>query len=405
MKPFSRYFRGPRRALVAAAVAASAVAAVAGTTPAVSAAPVAAAPPEGPAGDAFYTPPSPLLPGADGDVIWWRALPAQPGAKGYLVLYRSESATGQAIAVSGRVLVPTAPWIGTGPRPIVSIASGTRGIGDTCAPSRYAPDYEKPFIDPMLRLGWAVAITDYEGLGTPGTHTYVVGRSEGRAVIDAARAATRLPAAGLAAGGPVAFSGYSQGGGGAAWAGELAPAYAPDLDVVGIAAGGTPADLIEVSELLEGGVGFGFQLLAALGFDSAYPELDLPSFLNARGRDLYENKRDVCVDAVFGYAFQRISDYTHTNPLTDPRWIARLDENRLGAAPPRAPIYLFHGLFDEIIPLGQAEALRRRYCQAGVEVTWGAFVGEHVTTMALAAPSVTGYLAERFADKPPRDNC
>ncbi|XVV00218.1 lipase family protein [Actinosynnema sp. CA-248983] len=368
--------------------------------------PVAVAEPvPGPPGDAFYVPPSPLPDGVPGDVIWWRALPEQSGARGYLVLYRSESATGAPIAVTGRVLVPTSPWP-TGVRPIVSVASGTRGVGDKCAPSKFQPDYEKPlFIDAMLRRGWAVAITDYEGLGTPGGHTYVVGRSEGRSVIDAARAATRLPATGLAAGGPVAFAGYSQGGGGAAWAGELAPSYAPDLDVVGIAAGGTPADLTAVSRHLEGSIGFGFLLLAAFGLDSAYPELNLPAYLNEKGRTVYRTQQDACVDAVFGHAFGRIADYTTSNPLTRPDWQARLAENRLGTSPPTAPIYLYHGLVDEIIPLAQAQTLRREYCAAGVAVTWGVFLGEHVTTMVSAAGDVVSYLAARFAGTPPRTNC
>ncbi|MEU7530937.1 lipase family protein [Saccharothrix sp. NPDC042600] len=368
--------------------------------------PVAAAGPvPGPPGDAFYTPPDPLPAGVPGDVVWWRALPAQSGVQGHLVLYRSESATGAPIAVTGRVLVPTTPWP-SGARPIVSVASGTRGIGDRCAPSKFQPDYEKPlFIDAMLGRGWAVAITDYEGLGTPGGHTYVVGRSEGRSVIDAVRAATRLPATGLAAGGPVAFAGYSQGGGGAAWAGELAPTYAPELDVVGIAAGGTPADLTAVARHLEGGVGFGFLLLAAFGLDSAYDELDLPAYLNEKGRTVYATQQDACVDAVFGYAFGRIADYTTSNPLSRPDWQARLAENRLGAHPPTAPVYLYHGLVDEIIPLAQAQTLRREYCAAGVDVTWGVFLGEHVTTLVSAAGGVVSYLADRFAGKPPRTNC
>ncbi|MEU7787575.1 lipase family protein [Amycolatopsis sp. NPDC049159] len=366
----------------------------------------AAEPPQGPAGDAFYTPPSPLPAGADGDVVWWRPLPDQPGAEGYLVLYRSRSATDTPIAVSGRVLVPAQPWTGAGPRPIVSVASGTRGIGDRCAPSKFQPDYEKPlFVDAMLSRGWAVAITDYEGLGTPGTHTYVVGRSEGHTVIDAARAATRLPAAGLAAGGPVAFSGYSQGGGGAAWAGELAPSYAPELAVAGITAGGTPADLDAVAKNLEGSVGFGFLLLSALGLDAAYPELDLPAYLNDRGRTLYATQRDACVDAVFGYAFGHIADYTTANPLTTAKWQARLAENKLGARPPKAPVFLFHGTADEIIPLAQAQTLRREYCAVGVPVTWGGYLGEHVTTLAFSAGDVVGYLAGRFAGKPARSSC
>ncbi|OLR93107.1 triacylglycerol lipase [Actinokineospora bangkokensis] len=371
----------------------------------VSAAPRAAAePPQGPLGDAFYTPPAPLPDGVAGDVIWWRPMADRSNAKQYLVLYRSTSATGQPIAVSGRVVVPKAAWKGTGPRPVVSVAAGTRGIGDGCAPSKYL-DYEAPFVDPMLNKGWALALSDYEGLGTPGVHTYVVGQSEGHAVIDAVRAATRLPAAGLAAGGPVAFSGYSQGGGGAAWAGELAPTYAPDLKVVGITAGGTPADLIAVSKLLDGGVGFGFLLLASLGFNAAYPELDLPRYLNAKGQELFATKQDVCVDQVFGYVFQRISDYTTSNPLNDPAWQSRLNENKLGARAPKAPIFLFHGQFDEIIPLEQAQTLRKQYCAAGVKVNWGTYIGEHVTTMAFASGDVVNYLTDRFAGKAAKSNC
>ncbi|GAA3390578.1 lipase family protein [Cryptosporangium minutisporangium] len=375
--------------------------------PAFRASPAAAAPPPtGPSGDAFYTPPSPLPAGADGDVIWWRQLPDDLINKGYLVLYGSRSALGTPIAVSGRVLVPKLAWRGPGTRPIVSVASGTRGIGDSCAPSKFQPDYEKPlFIDAMLRRGWAVAITDYEGLGTPGTHPYIVGRSEGHGVIDVVRAATRLPATGLRAGGPVGFAGYSQGGGGAAWAGELAPTYAPELNVVGITAGGTPADLDVVATSLDGTLGFGFALLAALGLDAAYPELNLPAFLNEKGKQLYATQQGACVDAVFGYAFQRIADYTTTNPLATPQWRARLAENELGSAPPKAPVYLFHGTHDEIIPLSQAQTLRRQYCAAGVKVRWATFVGEHVTTLVASAPDVLKFLTDRFAGRPAPNNC
>ena len=194
--------------------------------------------------------------------------------------------------------------------------------------------------------------------------------------MDVVRASTRLPATGLAGGGPVAFNGYSQGGGGAAWAGELAPSYAPELNVVGITAGGTPADLNAVAQFLDGSIGFGFLLLASLGLDAAYPELNLPAYLNERGQTLYKTQQGACIDAVFGYAFQRIADYTTSNPLATPAWQARLGENKLGSTPPRAPVYLFHGTHDEIIPLAQAQTLRKQYCAAGVKVRWATFVGE-----------------------------
>ncbi|MCP2265882.1 Secretory lipase [Promicromonospora thailandica] len=349
--------------------------------------------------DDFYTPPSPLPDGADGEVVRWREENRQLSARSYLVMYHSTNATGQDIAVTGRVLVPTTRWRGDGPRPIVSVASGTRGVGDTCAPSRWL-DYERPFIEPMLLKGWAVVVTDYEGLGTPGLHTYVVGQSEGRAVIDMVRAATNVPATGLEAGGKVAFSGYSQGGGGAMWAGELQPDYAPELDLVGIAAGGVPADLTEVAEGLDGQVGFGFLLLAAYGLDAAYPELDLESYLNERGRRTYEAEQDACVDATLAHAFQDIGMFTTTNPLREPAWQARLAENRLGSNPPDVPVRLFHGTLDEIVAPGQARTLRNEYCAAGADVQWEWHVGEHVSTMVTGAPGVVAFLDGRFRERP-----
>src|SRR6478735_4130643 len=56
--------------------------------------------------------------------------------KSTAVMYRSTDALGQPNRVTGTVLVPTTAWTGTGPRPIVSFASGTVGLGDTCAPSK-----------------------------------------------------------------------------------------------------------------------------------------------------------------------------------------------------------------------------------------------------------------------------
>ena len=49
----------------------------------------------------------------------------------------------------------------------------------------------------MVERGYAVAATDYPGLGTPGPHPYLVGVSEARAVLDPApRAARTMPGVG-----------------------------------------------------------------------------------------------------------------------------------------------------------------------------------------------------------------
>ncbi|GAB4086067.1 hypothetical protein GCM10028784_26970 [Myceligenerans cantabricum] len=354
--------------------------------------------------DDFYDPPADLGDGADGELIKSREQPVGPTARTWMVMYHSTNATGEDIPVTGRVLVPHRAWTGEGPRPIVTMAPGTRGVGDDCAPSRWL-DYERPLVEPLLLKGYAVVITDYEGLGTPGVHTYMVGRSQGRVVLDMVRAATSLGASGLEAGGKVVVSGYSQGGGAAVWAGELWQTHAPELDVVGIAGGGVPADLTEVSELLNGGIGFGFMLLAAFGYDAAYPELELNGYLNERGRQLYEDELDACVDRALAYALQDIDVYTDEDPRSTEPWQARFAENRAGENPPEVPIFLYHGLFDEIVPTGQAVALRDEYCAAGADLAWQWHPGEHVTTMVTAAPAVVGFIDSRFRERRFRPSC
>jgi hypothetical protein len=393
----------------------------AGAAPAVPASPAAA-----PGDDPFYTPPSPLT-GNPGDVIRNRAStftldpitrsPA-PGITAKQVLYRSTSATGAANAVSGTVLVPTAPWTGRGSRPVVAYAPGTRGVGDVCAPSYVmtrGTDYEGFFVAGLLSRGWAVAVTDYEGLGTPGEHTYVVGRAEGHAVLDIARAAQRLPGTGLSASSPVGLMGYSQGGGATGWAAQLEPSYAPELDVRGVVAGGVPGDLTAVADFVDGGPFVIFELLAGIGLDAAYPELDLGSYLNERGQALMEDKDSACLVNVdelddllltlVGTLFSGIEDYTTSNPLDTPAWQARLAENKLGAVKPQAPVYMYHGIVDEIVPLQQAAQLRRTWCTRGANVTWSLRPGEHALTLVEGYTSAANWLDARFDGHRAWSNC
>jgi hypothetical protein len=373
--------------------------------------------------DAFYTPPS-SLPSTNGAIIRSRAstftldpvnrLPV-PATKAWQVLYRSTSATGGAMAVSGTVIVPTTPWIGVGSRPLVSYAVGTRGVGDACAPSytlAHGTDYEGAFIATALAKGWAVAVTDYEGLGTPGTHTYVVGQSEGRAVLDIARAAQRLSGTGLSANSPVGIMGYSQGGGAAAWAGQLAPTYAPDLKVRGVAAGGVPADLNAVAAALDGSPFVALALLASIGLDAAYPELKLANYLNSRGWRTLQKANELCIasfdgiTSVIDTAFTRIDQYVTTNPLTTPAWQARLNQNKLGSAKPAAPVFLFHALADQMVAYPQAATLRRTWCNRGATVTWTTLpLAEHVKGMVDGAPLAFDWLSARFAGLPATGNC
>jgi hypothetical protein len=99
-----------------------------------------AAPVEGPAGSAFYTPPSATPTGSAGELVWYRPATvnlnvALPGIKAWTVLYQSTGQQGQPDWVTGTVIVPTSAWKGKGERPVVTYAEGTQGLAHQCAPS------------------------------------------------------------------------------------------------------------------------------------------------------------------------------------------------------------------------------------------------------------------------------
>lgn len=359
----------------------------------------------------FYTvPASPT--GAPGTII--KTSPSSfGGSDNYTataVQYVSRSATNQPNAVTGTVIVPNAAWPGPGARPIVSFAVGTQGIGDNCAPSKAIPGgtlYEQGSIQALLDKGWAVAVTDYEKLGTPGDHTYIVAAAEAHAVLDIVRAAIKLPGSGLSLASPVGVSGYSQGGQAAAKTAEIEGSYAPELNVKGVAAGGVPSDLAKLVPTLDNSVFFTLLGYAAIGLNSAYPELNLDSYLNDTGRQLLTTARSSCVaDGILQGGFQSIANLTTSNPLNTPAWQARIAEQKLGSVAPQVPVFQYHADLDEIIPFDQGTSLRDAWCAKGAKVQFLELVlNEHALGVFAGQGPATQFLADRFNNVPFQPTC
>lgn len=338
--------------------------------------------------------------------------PGQPTpTKAWKISYRSTSADGRPNAVSGTVIVPDDGK--TTPRPLITYAVGTVGIGDKCAPSAGFPGgttAEAPLVNAALVRGYAVVVTDYEGLGTPGDHTYMVARAQGSAVLDAARAAQRHPEAakyGVSAEAPVGIMGYSQGGGASAKAAEMAGTYAPELKVKGTASGGVPADLTKVADSLEGGDSAGYLLMSAVGQSAANPALKIDSYLNDEGRKLAEVVRAECVGTVLEAGRGKtIEDVTTSNPLDQPDWQQAIAEQLIGADGPSAPVFLYHGDADETIPYAIGQQLRADWCAKGTAVEWKNFPGQsHVGAAIQGNGPALEWLGQRFADQPGTGNC
>jgi hypothetical protein len=377
----------------------------------------AAAVESGDLADAFYTPPE-ELPAAAGELIRYRTAGFRTEPTGLLdqevrswqVLYGSADAGGRRIAVSGTVLVPEDPYDGPGPRPLVAHAIGTHGLGDRCAPSRALAEgtqYESLVIDSMLDRGWAVVVTDYQGLGTPGGHTYVNGRAEGQAVLDSVRAAQRLPEAGIASDGPVLIAGYSQGGQAASWAAELQPTYAPELDLRGASVGAPAADLLMVAQGVDGSPAFGFGLTAAAGLKHAYPELPLEELLTGHGRELLADISDDCtLEIATKYGLHSWDRLTTEDPFTRADWRGRLSEQRAGQHRPAVPVRLYHSRLDDVIPYQAGTELKDRFCALGASVDWDTYVvPTHIAAFYAAAPATVGWLADRIEGRPAENDC
>lgn len=370
----------------------------------------------------FYATPA-TLPANNGDVV--RAEPSafyldplktiRAQASVQRIMYRSVNSSGVPIAATGTVLVPFAAWTGSGPRPLVSYAVGTQGQGDQCAPSRAMAaggEYEGTFIAGLLARGYSVAVTDYEGLGTAGSHTYMARESQGHAVLDAARAAQRLGDPQIVAGGPVALAGYSQGGGGSAAAVELATQYAPDLNLKGAYAGAVPADLPAVGKNLDGGLYTGFLLYAWTGM-GATAGVDLSPYLNDAGRTkLAATDTECTAQSIASSGFQDTSKLTVSGQkmsalLALPEFKSILDEQKIGnGRAPAVPTLLSHSLLDDVIPFDVGRQLAKRWCAGGSNVYFDVTAGAtHVGGYIAAMPDAFAFLEGRFSGRPAFNNC
>ncbi|HEX2312882.1 MAG TPA: lipase family protein [Thermomonospora sp.] len=374
--------------------------------------------------------------GKAGDLLACRPtdLPGIPGnvpMKAWKIKYVSTDVKGAKIAVSGFVAVPDAPWTGGGSRPVVAFSPGTLGSGSQCALSKQmggarVDAYEGQNLAALLKAGYAVAASDGVGYLDGQTHTYTVGLNAGHALLDGVRAARQIPLGPLKADGKVGIAGYSEGGFNSLWAAQLASSYAPELNVVGAAAGGVPGDLRLTANRLNGSAFAGFLADAVVGLSAAHPEMPFNELLNDRGRQAVQDVRSKCLlGTLAAFAFNRLESFSTDGlsleeiyALRGPNgvsWGQIVDAQKLGVGigTPSSgaryrigfPVFQYRGLLEEVIPHEAEEGTRQRYCDAGVTTQWKTYAGEHLTTDWLAAGDVTTFLGDRFAGKPATGNC
>ncbi len=367
---------------------------------------------KGPAGGAFYTGPK-QTPKGHGKLIWQRnATKLTPIAGARLnktILYTSRSPAGDRIVVSGSVSVPK----GKAPKggwPVISWAHGTTGAADACAPTRIRPNsvmapyvaYVHPQMEDWVRAGYAVVATDYQGLGTPGPHPYLVGEAEGRSVVDIVSAARQLvPSLGKR----FLIAGHSQGGQSSLFAASLADEWAPKLKLRGTVAYAPASHLSEQAKFLPSlTTPSGLSALVTLifkGASTASDDLKPGKFLTAEAKALYPQTEQLCLaqlaesDSLGGLA---PADLLRGSADLDPLYSVLDDMNPAVEIGP--PVLLAQGGADTTVFPTFTDMLNGELDKLGDEVTYKTYPGvNHGAIVAAAEANALSFFEKRLPPK------
>lgn len=386
----------------------------------------ASGPPATPDHDAFYhytgrTPLSHIRPGT---VLKTRSIHVAMGTtstpvSGEQLLYRTTGQLGQPTVAVTTVIAPT-------PVPVlpdmVEYLSFYDGLGAQCDPSytlaggnpgaqnESETEEEELLISWYLSMGWIVTVPDFEG-----THLdWMAGRESGYGTLDAARATESYLH--LAATTKIGLSGYSGGSVAGDWASELAPTYAPKLNIVGAALGGIPVDYAHLFAYINGDAVYSsVDPGMLLGLARAY-HLNLAPYLSSYGAKLVKAESHACIQSVFGdypgLTYQRLFKPKYQDFMRIKRFARILNDQIMGSVPghPRTPFLMgvgnVDGTGDGVMRADDVEALAHEYCRQGVAVQFKEYKGaSHVTAGAYFEPATGPFLQERFAGVPFHGNC
>ncbi|GGL12125.1 lipase family protein [Nocardia jinanensis] len=381
--------------------------------PAVMSMPVARAAVPAPGDDPFYAAPADLASHPNGAVLGARTiaplgLPIPVDA--WQLRYRTTDSEEKPQLNVTSVLVPPVPW--NGPRPVLSYQVPENSLDTRCAPSftlrggrnteMAAVAQDVPFIADALRRGWAVVVSDYEG---PQSRLFD-GVTSGRGVLDGIRAARSFSPAGIDTASPIGAWGYSSGAFATLWATQLRQEYAPDVGLAGTSAGGVPTDIPTMAQLADGDAG---AILILLGLARNEPESRLADLLNDQGRSaLRTADTSACgADLAQKYPDTHIADLAAVpNLLAHTAFRDAATPNELGGTAPDTPLYLYHSISDEKIPVVGYNALVDTYCAQGATLTatHSLFPG-HMGAAAGEAFGGMNFLADRFAGASQAPGC
>lgn len=370
-----------------------------------------------PSDDPFYAPPqgfeltSPgtVLRHREVEVALYGAIPQQVDA--WQLLYRTTDLNGRA-EVSVTTVLMQRGAVAESPR-LLSYQCAIDAVSATCFPS-YAlqrgakawgavPQFEFVLVLHALRRGWVISIPDHEG---PDGH-WGSPREPGFCTLDGVRAALRFSPLGLTDDTRVGLWGYSGGGLATSWAAEMAPEYAPELELVGAALGSPVGDPASAFTRLNATFHAGLPALVVEGLRRTYPDLDrvVRAHVNADGLELLESINSLTtVSAVRKLAKHDLDKYIDI-PLADllakPEILEVFESIQPGRTAPSVPMLVVQAVHDQIIAVDDVDGQVDRYLDDGVHVTYlRDRLSEHLSLHPLSAPLTLEWLQDRYDGRP-----
>ena len=266
-----------------------------------------------------------------------------------------------------------------------------------------------------MKRGFAVVGTDYQGLGTPGTHAYLDTRVEAYSLLDGVRAAlSSTPELRNR----VMIVGQSQGGGAAFASAAFAPAYAPDIDIRGTVATGVPyitpellKQLMMASATRQQGATFDplmvYTLYLAQGLAGYEPGFRPEDAFTAKALPAYQAAGDLCVYELTDKV--KAAGLTFGNSLT-PDFAKTLAPALAAMAYPTLklaqPLFVGTGELDQDVPPPLQFGLVKAACAAGTIVQAHLYKGlNHSQTVNASLPDSAAFTQAVMAGEPVTPQC
>jgi len=361
--------------------------------------------------DAFYDPPSdlPHHPGTllRSDTLKDVILPA--GVRGWRILYATTVDDSTPATAVATVFAPTDPP--AGPRPVIAWEHATTGLLQKCMPSLLStPSKGIPERDRIVMAGWVVIATDYSFAEKGGPHPYLIGEGEARATLDSVRAARQMSE--LMLDKRMVVWGYSQGGHAALWTGIVGPRYAPELEILGVAAI-APAANVKKILAMNVAVDKRFGPYLALSYSRFYPDITFEQAVRPEALGAAHQMVNLCTFVppedlerieTLAATFDGPALATSSNKALQ----ARLEQNAADG-PIQAPVVIAQGLSDIVVPPSATNAYVEERCSAGQRLEYWTFAGrDHFTIVQPGTPLeelLIKWTTARFADEPQASGC